>query len=336
MKKILVTGAAGYIGSTACYVLSQAGYLPVGLDNLQRGHRQLVQFGPFESVDLTDPVALDSVFKRHEFEGILHFAGWTLVGESLERPTEYYRNNVVASCNLVEIALRHDVRNIVFSSTCATYGTPQTEQLCETHPQLPINPYGQTKLVVERYLQDVSLAHGAACICLRYFNAAGAVPDQGLGEWHDPETHLIPRAILCGLTGDTLDVFGSDYPTPDGTCVRDYVHVADLARAHLLALERNNHNLARRSASWEAYNLGSCQGFSVLEVVRTVESELGQTVPVRLLPRRSGDPSRLVADSSAAHQILGWSPQCSSLGEIVKSAVRWHRAQTASAGVYNL
>lgn len=315
--KILVTGGAGYIGSHTVKFLVDAGHEVVVLDNFSRGHRWAVRWGEQEEVDLLDPSALNGAFKRHRVDAVMHFAAFALVGESVREPGLYYRNNLVGSLNLLEAMRESGVGRLVFSSTCATYGNPTTPTLSEDHPQNPVNPYGQSKLMVERVIEDFRQAHGLQACCLRYFNAAGCDPDGQTGEVHDPETHLIPCIFNSLIESRPLQLYGTDYPTPDGTCVRDYVHVLDLAAAHLLALEKLG-NIR------PAYNLGTGRGYSVREVIAAVERVTGRQVAVAESPRRPGDPSSLVADGTRARQELGWQPRWCDLEAIVASAWKWH------------
>lgn len=321
-KKVLVTGGAGYIGSHACKALSRRGHDPVAVDNLARGHAAAVKWGPLERGDLLDAEFLDDVFVRHRPDAVMHFAAYAYVGESVADPAAYYRNNVVGSINLLDAMKRAGVGAIVFSSTCATYGNPSRTPITEEEVQSPINPYGRSKLAIEHMLADYSGAYGLRGCSLRYFNAAGADPEGEIGEVHDPEPHLIPNVLRAARHGEeTLKVFGGDYPTPDGTCIRDFVHVTDLAEAHCLALE---HLFAHPGVS--AFNLGSEKGYSVLEVIETVQSEIGLVVPYSIEARRPGDPPVLVADSSRARRELGWRTRYSGLGEILQTAWKWYRS----------
>jgi UDP-arabinose 4-epimerase len=320
----LVTGGAGYIGSHACKALSKAGYHPISYDNLVHGHEWAVKWGPLERGDILDAQRVSEVLAKYQPVAVMHFAAFAYVGESVENPGKYYHNNVFGSLSLIEAMIRHGVNRIVFSSTCATYGVPDKVPITEESPQNPINPYGASKLMVERILKDFEVAHGLKWIALRYFNAAGADPDGEIGEAHDPETHLIPL-VLDAIAGrrPNVSVFGGDYDTRDGTCIRDYIHVTDLANAHVQALRSL---LAGRSS--QAYNLGNGVGFSVREVVAAAERVLEKRVPVKMGPRRFGDPPRLVANAALASQELGWRPRISSLEEIVETAWRWTQKQT--------
>ncbi|MCC6561300.1 MAG: UDP-glucose 4-epimerase GalE [Xanthomonadales bacterium] len=319
MSVVLVTGGAGYIGSHACKMLAEAGHTPVVFDNLSQGHRWAVRWGPLIVADTADRTALDAAFAQWRPDAVMHFAAFAQVGESVLDPGKYYRNNVAATLSLLEAMRDHGVDRFVFSSTCATYGVPLQQRLDETHPQRPINPYGQSKLVVEQMLADFAHAHGLRATALRYFNAAGAEPEAGIGEAHDPQTHLIPLALEAALGLRSLAIFGDDYDTPDGTGVRDYIHVSDLAHAHLLALD------AMQSAApgLRAYNLGNGLGYSVREVIAAAERLSGRAVPCTVGPRRAGDPAMLVADASKIRNELGWVPRHPDLETIVASTWRW-------------
>ena len=319
-RVVLVTGGAGYIGSHACKALSAAGYSPVVVDNLAFGHTWAVKWGPMEVGDLLDADFLDRVVRRYEPVAAMHFAAFAYVGESVDDPRKYYRNNVGGSLRLLETLLDHGVHHVVFSSSCTTYGNPERLPIGESHPQSPISPYGASKLMVERMLQDFGAAYGSRHVTLRYFNAAGADPDCEIGEAHDPETHLIPLIIETALgRRPHVQVFGTDYPTPDGTAIRDYVHVTDLADAHVKALE---HLLSGGESV--SLNLGTGRGYSVDEVIGAVERLIGRDVPVKRVDRRPGDPPALVADATRARAVLQWSPMHSDLSEITRSALRWH------------
>ncbi|WP_020469280.1 UDP-glucose 4-epimerase GalE [Zavarzinella formosa] len=318
--RILVTGGAGYIGSHAMRALTAAGHEAWTYDNLSYGHPKAVKEDRLVIGDLLDKDRLDGTFVQNQIEAVLHFAAFAFVGESVTNPGIYYRNNVAGSLSLFEVMRRHDVRKIVFSSTCATYGIPDQIPITEQTPQRPINPYGHTKLMIEQALRDYSRAYGWGCVALRYFNASGAAADGSIGEDHTPETHLIPLLIAAALgRRGPVKIFGTDYPTPDGTCVRDYIHVDDLASAHLKALETLTPN------SFTAINLGIGKGFSVREVIRAVEQVGGRPVPVEFSDRREGDPPALIADSRLAREKLGWEPEKTRLEDIVASAWNWHR-----------
>jgi UDP-glucose-4-epimerase GalE len=321
---VLVTGGAGYVGSHACKALARDGFVPVTVDNLSRGHRSAVKWGPFEAGDLADGAFLDRVLARYKPVAVLHFAAFAYVGESVQLPEMYYRNNVCGSLSLFEAVRRHAVPALVFSSTCAVYGIPSTPLLAEDHPTQPINPYGRSKLMVETILRDLDAAHGLSSVCLRYFNAAGADPEGEIGEVHDPETHAMPLAIETALGRRTsFDILGTDYPTADGTPVRDYIHVMDLASAHVAALR---YLLAGGATT--VLNLGTGQGSSVRELIDAVARITGKPVPVRNKPRRAGDPPQLVADAARAARVLSWRPTQSSLDNIVATAASWHRRTT--------
>jgi len=324
-ENILVTGGAGYIGSHACKVLAQAGYTPVTFDNLVYGHEWAVRFGPFVQADIQDRAALDRAFAEYRPAAVLHFAAFTYVGESVTDPGKYYRNNAAGTLNLLEAMRDHGCARLVFSSSCAVYGPPRSLPLTEDHPLAPMNPYGVSKAMSERMMADFGLAHGLGSVCLRYFNAAGADPEGGLGEDHDPETHLLPLAVEAALgRRPPLKVFGDDYPTQDGTAVRDYVHVLDLAQAHVAALRYLEAGGAPGSAPCAAFNLGTGQGASVAEVLEAVKAVSGRAVPHAMAPRRAGDPPMLVAGAGLAERVLGWRPEYTDIREIIRTAWDWH------------
>ena len=318
---MLVTGGAGYIGSHAAKALHRAGYRVVVFDNLVAGHRGAVKFGELVEGDIADTTAVRDALRRHEIFAVMHFAAFLDVGESVREPAKYYRNNVVGALSVLEAMAAESVRYFVFSSTCATYGEPIETPIAETHPQHPINSYGETKLAIERALPHFATAHGMRYVALRYFNASGADPDGEIGEDHSPEIHLIPRAIEAATGGRGLQVFGDDYPTPDGTCLRDYIHVTDLADAHLKALEA----IAGAGKSG-AYNLGTGHPHSVRDVIDTVARVTGRQVPWTLGPRRPGDPAVLYAAAQKARTELHWTPKLGDLETIVRTAWAWHRA----------
>jgi UDP-arabinose 4-epimerase len=324
---ILVTGGAGYIGSHVCAELAAAGYRPVTLDDLSTGHADAVRWGPLEVGDVGDAARVAEVLRRHRPVAAIHLAARAYVGESVERPREYYRTNVVGSLVLLDALLDHGGAPVVLSSTCATYGVPDRVPIDEGTPQRPINPYGATKLAVERILADYERAYGTRSVALRYFNAAGADPAGRLGERHDPETHLIPR-VLAAATGDleAVEVFGADHDTPDGTCVRDYIHVSDLADAHVRAVRW----LLDGRGSLQV-NLGTGEGASVAEVLAAAERVVGRPIPQRRAPRREGDPPILVAAADLAREVLGWKPRCSGIDRIVADAWAWHRRSVVAA-----
>jgi UDP-arabinose 4-epimerase len=319
-KSILVTGGAGYIGSHACKALAQAGYTPVAYDNLGRGHREAVRWGPLIEGDLADRDRLVATLRRIDAAAVMHFAAFAYVGESVSQPELYFRNNVANSLVLFEAMQAAGVKRIVFSSTCATYGLPDQMPIAETTPQHPVNPYGESKLMIERMLHWLGPAHGLRHVALRYFNAAGADPDGAIGEEHEPETHLIPLVLFTALgRRDAVDIYGTDYATPDGTAIRDYIHVHDLAQAHVLAL---GHLLAGGDSV--ALNLGTGRGHSVREVIAAAERVTGRAIARRETPRRAGDPPRLVADARKAQAMLNWTPRLSGIADILASAWAWH------------
>jgi len=322
---ILVTGGAGFIGSHTAKRLSQEGLEPVVIDHLRRGYREAVQWGPLIVADIGDRAVVERALEQYAIEAVLHFAGYINVGESTQAPEVYFHNGFVNTLSLLEAMRARGVRTIVFSSTAAVYGNPREIPITEEHIREPINPYGESKLMVERLLHWYGEVHGFRWVALRYFNAAGADPEGQLGENHDPETHLIPLAIYAALGArKALDIYGTDYETPDGTAIRDYLHVTDLAEAHLAALRYLD-----RGGPSTAFNLGTGQGHSVREVVSMVEHVSGRPVPVREVGRRSGDPPSLVADAGKADRILNWRAHQSSLQEIVRTAWNWKARQTA-------
>lgn len=320
--RVLVTGGAGYVGSVCVRRLCRAGHDVTVLDSLSAGHRQAV-LPPAKLVvhDLSDAAGLNRIFADSRFDAAMHFAAFTSVGESVREPLKYWRNNAAGTLALLGAMKRHDVRRLVFSSSCAVYGDPQKIPLHEDHPRIPVNPYGRSKAAAEWMLEDSARGWGLGAMGLRYFNAAGASDDGALGEDHDPETHLIPLALRAAAGGgERLRIFGTDWPTPDGTCIRDYVHVEDLAEAHLAAL-----NVLREGVA-TFVNIGTGQGHSVREVVRTAEKVVGKEVPVDLADRRPGDVAILLADPGAAARELSWKAQRVDLEEIVRSAWGWSRA----------
>ena len=317
---ILVTGGAGYIGSHVAKALSRSGYRAIIFDDLSTGHAYLASGHLLEQGSLLDRDRLVEVMGRHQPEAVIHLAGSAYVGESNIDPGKYYRNNVGGTLNLLQAMIASGTDRLVFSSSCATYGIPSTVPIGEEEEQRPINPYGRSKLVAEMMMRDFSAAHGLRAVALRYFNAAGASADGDIGEDHDPETHLIPLAILAAMgKAKPLEIFGNDYDTPDGTCIRDYVHVSDLADAHVKAI-----GWLERRDGFSAFNLANETGYSVLDVIAAVEKALGAPVPHQIGRRRSGDPARLIGDSGRARQMLNWQPSHSSLDDIVASACRWH------------
>ena len=322
MQKILVVGGAGFIGSHMVKMLGQRGCQVTTLDDLSSGHRDAVLVGDLVQGDMADRALLDGVLSRG-FDAVMHFASFIEVGASVQHPALYYQNNVVKTLALLDAMRAHGVQRFIFSSTAATFGEPQYTPMDEQHPQHPVNPYGRTKLMVEQVLADYALAYGLRSVSLRYFNAAGADPEGQLGERHEPETHLIPLALqVAAGRRPHLQVFGRDYDTPDGTCVRDYVHVQDLCAAHWLALQS-----LMGGAGSQQYNLGSGRGFSVQEVIDTVQRVTGRPLAVMDQPRRLGDPARLVADPALAQRVLGWQAQFTDLDTIIAHAWRWETQQ---------
>ncbi|MBW4487848.1 MAG: UDP-glucose 4-epimerase GalE [Trichocoleus desertorum ATA4-8-CV12] len=321
---ILVTGGAGYIGSHAVLALQQAGYGVVVLDNLVYGHRDLVeQVLKAELVvgDTSDRALLDQVFATHSIAAVMHFAAYAYVGESVTDPAKYYQNNVMGTLTLLEAMLAASIKKFVFSSTCATYGVPKTVPIPEDHPQQPINPYGTSKLMVERILTDFDVAYDFKSVCFRYFNAAGADPGGLLGEDHNPETHLLPLVLMTALgQRESVSIFGTDYPTPDGTCIRDYIHVSDLATAHLLGLE-----YLLQGGNSEVFNLGNGNGFSVRQAIEVAQQVIGKSIAAIERDRRPGDPPSLIGSSDKARSQLNWQPQYSSLHDILSHAWQWHQ-----------
>lgn len=319
--KILIVGGGGYIGSHMLKVLTLAGHEVTTLDNLSHGYRDAILYGDFLHADLVDKAALEEIFSTSHFDAVMHFASYIQVGESVTEPSKYYANNLTNTLNLLDTMVKYEVNHFIFSSTAAIYGEPVYTPIDESHPANPINPYGRSKLFVEQILQDYDRAYGLKSICLRYFNAAGADPDGELGERHQPETHLIPLVLqAASRRRESISVFGRDYPTDDGTCVRDYIHVVDLCDAHLLALEKLVDD--KKSA---AFNLGNGNGFSVQEVIDSVVRVTGNDVMVVDALRREGDPAILVADSTLAKQTLGWQPRFAELDTIVSHAWQWEQ-----------
>ena len=327
-RNILVTGGAGYIGSHTCKALARAGYAPIVYDNFVYGHEWAVKWGPFERGDILDRERLDAVIRRHAPEAVIHFAAFTYVGESVAEPLKYYRNNVAGSLSLLESIRAARIGAMVFSSTCATYGIPQASPIGEGLPQAPVNPYGRTKLVMEWMLEDFAATGALSYVALRYFNAAGADSDCEIGEAHSPETHLIPLAIEAALDPRReLQLYGLDYPTPDGSAVRDYVHVDDLARAHVAAVD-----YLLDGGKPVALNVGTGKGASVLEVIAAIERHTGRKVPWTAAPRRPGDPPVLFADASRLKAVLNIDPESfAGLDAIIETAWRWHMKQHNAA-----
>jgi UDP-arabinose 4-epimerase len=326
MNHVLVTGGAGYIGSHTCKRLAQRGMQPVVLDNLVRGHRQAVRWGPFHHGDIADAELVRHLVQEYGIRSLIHFAAYAYVGESMQRPQDYFDNNVVRGLSLLHAATDAGVRHVVFSSTCAVYGIPAEVPIAETQPTRPVNPYGETKLCVERALHWLGRCRDLRWMALRYFNAAGADPDGEIGEDHQPETHLIPRVMQAALGQiPHLEIFGTDYPTADGTAIRDYIHVADLAEAHVRALEH-----LQGGGESMPVNLGTGEGSSVLELIAATEKIAGRRVPVLTAPRRAGDPPVLVANPERALRVLGWTPRHSSLEQILQTAWQWQAARAVA------
>src|SRR4030043_488791 len=327
MSPILITGGAGYIGSHVSKELLRQGHQPIIYDNLQTGHRKATQRARFIEGDLVDSKKLRETFQSFSIDSVMHFAADCQVGESVENPLKYFKNNVKNSLQLIEMMMEFNVRTFIFSSSAAVYGEPKKIPIPEEHPCLPVNPYGETKWIFEKELQRLHEAKKLDYISLRYFNAAGADPDGEIGEDHSPETHLIPISIPAAINGKAIPIFGTDYDTPDGTCIRDYIHVTDLARAHILALER-----LKSGGTSGIYNLGNGNGYSVREVIETVGEVTGMKVDTIETPRRPGDPARLVAGSEKIKKELGWTPIYPDLGTIVNTAWQWHQKHPRGYG----
>ena len=326
--RVLVTGGAGYVGSHACKALKAAGYEPVVFDNLRTGHRWAVRWGPFVHGDICDTNAVRRAIEEYEIGAVMHFAALAYVGESVAKPALYYRNNVGGLVSVLEAMAETGVDKIIFSSTCAVYGIPPKVPITEDMRCAPINPYGHSKLICEQVLADCAVAHNIGSVALRYFNAAGADEDGELGEAHDPETHLIPLVLeVAAGQRDKIDIFGDNYPTPDGTCIRDYIHVTDLSVAHIAALEHCKVGQAER------FNLGTGAGFSVLEVIEAARKVTGRDISVSIGGKRPGDPHELVADPSLARETLKWACERSEIEGLIDSAWRWHQ-RLASASTY--
>jgi UDP-arabinose 4-epimerase len=318
MQPILVTGGAGFIGAHACKALAAQGLHPIAFDNLSRGHREMVQWGPLVEGDILQPADLERVFEQYQPKSVIHFAAFAYVGESVAQPLAYYQNNVAGLMNVLDRMVRYGADRIIFSSSCATYGIPETLPIDENARQQPISPYGQSKLMCEQILKHTAAAYGLRIGLLRYFNACGADPDGELSEWHDPETHLIPLAVdAASGRGPPLQIFGTDYPTRDGTCERDFIHVTDLAGAHVSALHYIN-----KGAETLAINLGTGRAYSILEILSSIEQLTGRPVPVIHADRRPGDPATLVADASRAERILEFRPKYSDLETIIETTWR--------------
>jgi UDP-arabinose 4-epimerase len=327
MRHVLVTGGAGYIGSHTCKALARRGMQPVVLDNLVYGHRWAVRWGPFYEGDIADAELVRRIVREHRIESLVHFAAYAYVGESMQQPQKYFDNNVVRGLSLLHAAREAGVRHVVFSSTCAVYGEPESVPIAETQTPRPVNPYGESKLFFERALHWLGTCHGLRWMALRYFNAAGADPEGELGEEHEPETHLVPlviRALLGRIP--RVQIYGTDYPTADGTAIRDYIHVTDLAAAHVKALEH-----LQAGGESAAVNLGTGTGHSVRQLVQLMGEIAGKPVPSLDAPRRAGDPPVLVADPSRARALLGWSPRFSRLEQILETAWQWHLSRGSQA-----
>jgi len=324
---VLVTGGAGYIGSHTCKALAAAGYHPVSLDNLTLGHRWAVQWGPLVEADLLDADAVQRALREHHIEAVIHFAASAYVGDSMRDPAAYYRNNVLTTLALLDAMRSAGVKDIIFSSSCSVYGNPSQVPIDETHPTGPLSPYGQSKLDGENALRWYGQAYEMRWMALRYFNAAGADAEGQTGEDHSPETRLVPRAVMAAMGSEpALDIYGTDYPTPDGTAIRDYIHVSDLARAHVSAISALNSGIAS-----QVLNLGTGRGYSVREVLTAVGKAVGRAVPHTIAPRRAGDPAEVVADARRAAAVLGWSARESALETIVDTAASWHSKHRGSA-----
>ncbi len=321
---ILVTGGAGYIGAHACKALNRIGYTPVTYDNLVYGHRSAVKWGPLEIGDISDRERVEAVIGKYQPIAVMHFAAYAYVGESVKNPSKYYQNNVAGTLKLLEAMRNHSLDKIIFSSTCATYGVPKQIPIPDDHPQHPINPYGRSKLMIEWILHDYAKAYGLKFVSLRYFNAAGADPDTEIGEDHDPETHLIPLVLDVALgSRDKVKIFGTDYNTPDGTCIRDYIHVTDLADAHLCALE-----FLLKERKSNVFNLGNGDGFSVREVIETASKIADRDIPWEKSNRRLGDPPVLIGSSDKIRTQLGWQPEFQNLDSIIETAWRWRQKKS--------
>jgi len=318
--KVLVTGGAGYIGSHACKALAKAGHTPIAFDNLVYGHRWAVRWGPLVEGNIGIRAELDAAMQKYEPDAVMHFAAFAYVGESVQQPAKYYENNVAGTLSLLECMRKNGIDRLIFSSTCATYGNPLFIPIDENHPQLPVNPYGRSKLMIEQILHDYEGAYGLKSICLRYFNAAGADPDSEIGESHDPETHLIPLVldVACGKRQD-VKIFGTDYDTPDGTCIRDYIHVMDLADAHILALE-----YLSNGGEGQSFNLGNGNGFSVRDVINVAKKVTGEEIKSVDANRRKGDPPVLVGSAEKAKRVLKWQPRYDDLEVIIVTSWKWH------------
>jgi len=317
---ILIVGGAGYIGSAVNKILNNIGYETIVFDNLSNGHIELVKWGKFYKGDLANISDIENVFIQNHIDCVMHFSAFAYVGESVENPAKYYRNNVSNTLNLLDVMIKYGVKRFIFSSTCAVYGIPSEIPIPENHPLNPLNPYGMTKFMVEKILKDYDKSYGLKYVSFRYFNASGADPSAEIGEWHEPETHLIPLAIYNAIgLREYITVFGTDYPTPDGTCVRDYIHVNDIAKAHILGMEYLKSN--NRS---DFFNLGNGDGFSVREILDIVEKITGKKLNIVYGNRREGDPPFLVGSSKKAKDVLGWEPEFNNIYDIIETAYKWH------------
>ncbi|MHC4459265.1 MAG: UDP-glucose 4-epimerase GalE [Planctomycetota bacterium] len=324
MIKVMVTGGAGYIGSHCCKELHKKGYHPVSVDNLVYGHRENAKWGDFFEGDIADRKLMTEIFSSHDIQAVIHFAAYAYVGESMNAPMKYYKNNVQKTILLLHETLKNNIRHFIFSSSCAVYGMPDTIPIAEEHSRFPISPYGRSKFMVEEILTDCSKAYPFEFMSLRYFNAAGADPEGDIGEEHDPETHLIP--LILDVAADRshgIQVFGSDYDTEDGSCIRDYIHVTDLAGAHVLALEK-----LMDGGSSDYINLGTGKGFSVLEAIALAKKITGKNIPYTVTDRRPGDPAILIASNQKALLELGWQPIYTNLEDIIHTAWNWHQSMT--------
>ncbi len=318
---VLITGGAGYIGSHVNKLLVKRGIRTVVFDNLCRGHREFLLWGEFEEGDLSDIERIRDVFRKHRIGAVMHFSAFTYVGESVDDPLAYYANNTANTLNLLRVMREFQVQQFIFSSTAAIFGDPIDIPIMETHVKRPINPYGRSKLMIEEIIGDCSIAYGLRAVSLRYFNAAGADPEMEIGEWHEPETHLVPLVLDAAIGArDHIDIYGTDYDTPDGTCVRDYINVTDLAEAHVAALE-----YLFRGGKTDAFNLGNGKGFSVRQVIEAARKVTGREIRTVESPRRPGDPAVLVADAGKAMSVLGWRPRCDTLEGIIETAWKWRR-----------
>ena len=322
MKNVLVTGGAGYIGSHTCKLLYSQGYNPIVLDNLVYGHQEFVKWGEFYEGDQSDSKLIKTILDKHQISDIIHFSAYAYVGESVNDPIKYFENNTVGTLNLVKTAIESGVKNIVFSSTCATYGIPSEVPIKEDLLQTPINPYGQSKLMIEQMLKWISAAADINYVALRYFNASGASLDLDIGERHEPETHLIPLAIEATLHNKPFFIFGDDYNTADGTCIRDFIHVTDLADAHIKALE-----YLKRERKSNVFNLGTGNGYSVKEIIQKIEEISGKSCEAVIKDRRPGDPDTLVSSPKKAFDLLNWTPKYSDIDTIISSAMNWHKKE---------